>query len=58
MQLKIINNDTVQLKIIDNEDTVQLKIIDNEDTVQLKYFIYRRPTLYPVEIAVDFLKSL
>jgi hypothetical protein len=22
------------------------------------YFIYRRPTLYPVEIAVDFLKSL
>ncbi len=22
------------------------------------YFIYRRPTLYPLEIAVDFLKSL
>jgi hypothetical protein len=22
------------------------------------FFIYRRPTLYPVEIAVDFLKSL
>ncbi len=23
-----------------------------------KIFIYRRPTLYPLEIAVDFLKSL
>ncbi len=23
-----------------------------------KYIIYRRPTLYPLEIAVDFLKSL
>jgi hypothetical protein len=23
-----------------------------------EFFIYRRPTLYPVEIAVDFLKSL
>jgi hypothetical protein len=22
------------------------------------FFIYRRPTLYPLEIAVDFLKSL
>jgi hypothetical protein len=25
---------------------------------QIGLFIYRRPTLYPVEIAVDFLKSL
>jgi hypothetical protein len=24
----------------------------------LMIFIYRRPTLYPLEIAVDFLKSL
>jgi hypothetical protein len=24
----------------------------------VKFFIYRRPTLYPLEIAVDFLKSL
>jgi hypothetical protein len=24
----------------------------------VNYFIYRRPTLYPLEIAVDFLKSL
>jgi hypothetical protein len=24
----------------------------------IKFFIYRRPTLYPLEIAVDFLKSL
>jgi hypothetical protein len=24
----------------------------------VKIFIYRRPTLYPLEIAVDFLKSL
>ncbi len=25
---------------------------------RFNYFIYRRPTLYPLEIAVDFLKSL
>jgi len=25
---------------------------------KIKNFIYRRPTLYPLEIAVDFLKSL
>ncbi len=31
-------------------------IIDNY--VNRISFIYRRPTLYPVEIAVDFLKSL
>ncbi len=24
----------------------------------IAYFMYRRPTLYPLEIAVDFLKSL
>ncbi len=24
----------------------------------IEYFMYRRPTLYPLEIAVDFLKSL
>jgi hypothetical protein len=24
----------------------------------MQYFMYRRPTLYPLEIAVDFLKSL
>ncbi len=24
----------------------------------IKIFMYRRPTLYPLEIAVDFLKSL
>jgi hypothetical protein len=25
---------------------------------EVEIFIYRRPTLYPLEIAVDFLKSL
>ncbi len=25
---------------------------------EFNFFIYRRPTLYPLEIAVDFLKSL
>ncbi len=24
----------------------------------IQFFMYRRPTLYPLEIAVDFLKSL
>ncbi len=29
-----------------------------KESVVVIFFIYRRPTLYPVEIAVDFLKSL
>ncbi len=29
---------------------------DNKGSIY-KYFIYRRPTLYPLEIAVDFFKS-
>jgi hypothetical protein len=32
--------------------------MDNVELKALSVFIYRRPTLYPVEIAVDFLKSL
>ncbi len=28
------------------------------ETATLNIFMYRRPTLYPLEIAVDFLKSL
>ncbi len=30
----------------------------NQNEKEIKIFIYRRPTLYPLEIAVDFLKSL
>jgi len=31
---------------------------DNHPVRSEVYFMYRRPTLYPLEIAVDFLKSL
>ncbi len=38
-----------------------LELLDQNTAQKRKtnrYFIYRRPTLYPLEIAVDFLKSL
>ncbi len=35
-----------------------LSLVSKVDDARFRYFIYRRPTLYPVEIAVDFLKSL
>ncbi len=38
--------------------TVHKYIYSTENVEGLKYFMYRRPTLYPLEIAVDFLKSL
>ncbi len=31
--------------------------LDPEPEREPKLFMYRRPTLYPLEIAVDFLKS-
>jgi hypothetical protein len=38
----------------------EIKLNESEKRYAGSYsaFIYRRPTLYPLEIAVDFLKSL
>ncbi len=35
-----------------------MKVLSLGKRLAFALFIYRRPTLYPLEIAVDFLKSL
>ncbi len=39
------------------ESSLRIQVHSNIEK-KLEFFMYRRPTLYPLEIAVDFLKSL
>jgi hypothetical protein len=55
-------NENVYCVVAHGEGTIGSMKIDNFsaelDLGRNVCFIYRRPTLYPLEIAVDFLKSL
>jgi hypothetical protein len=45
-----------KLKMNENKDFLNVYRAEDNDR-NVKIFIYRRPTLYPLEIAVDFFKS-
>jgi hypothetical protein len=47
-----------QLMIVGLEAVVNLLMHVTEGVDRILIIMYRRPTLYPLEIAVDFLKSL